>query len=146
MNAFTKVVLPDLLGSCPVDRNMTFAVKANISCGHPASASTPSLRHWVPQSFSKVVRPLVDDGHQIVAITNMHELAFGITSENSAYGDVDNPRKSGYIAGGSSGGSAAAVAMNAVTFALGTDTSCSVRLPAALCGVRGWIPTHHWLV
>ena len=141
MNAFTKVVLPHLLGSCPVDRNMTFAVKANISCGHPASASTPSLRHWVPQSFSKVVRPLVDDGHQIVAITNMHELAFGITSENSAYGHVDNPRKSGYIVGGSSGGSAAAVAMNAVTFALGTDTGGSVRLPAALCGVVGYRPT-----
>ena len=141
MNAFTKVILPDLLGSSPVDKNMTFAVKANISCGHPASASTPSLREWVPQNFSMVVRSLVDGDHQLVAIANMHELAYGITSENPAYGDVDNPRKSGYIAGGSSGGSAAAVAMNAVSFALGTDTSSSVRLPAALCGVVGYRPT-----
>ena len=52
----------------------------------------------------------MDGDHQLVAIANMHELAYGITSENPAYGDVDNPRKSGYIAGGSSGGSAAAVA------------------------------------
>ena len=140
-SAFTKVILPDLLGSSPVDKNMTFAVKANISCGHPASASTPSLREWVPQSFSKVVRPLVDGGHQLVAIANMHELAFGITSENPAYGDVDNPRKIGYIAGGSSGGSGAAVAMNAVSYALGTDTGGSVRIPAALCGVVGYRPT-----
>ena len=77
----------------------------------------------------------------MAAVTNMHELAFGITSENPVYGDVDNPRKSGYIAGGSSGGSAAAVAINAVPFALGTDTGGSVRIPAALCGVVGYRPT-----
>ena len=76
-----------------------------------------------------------------MAIANMHELAFGITSENPAYGDVDNPRKMGYIPGGSSGGSAAAVAMNAVAFALGTDTAGSVRIPAALCGVVGFRPS-----
>ncbi len=71
----------------------------------------------------------------------MHELAFGITSENPSYGDVDNPQKSGYIPGGSSGGSAAAVAMNAVSFALGTDTGGSMRIPASLCGVVGYRPT-----
>lgn len=141
MNVFTKIVRPDLLGKAPLDKNMTFAVKANIGCGFPASASTPSLRDWVPKDFSSVVRPLVDSGHQIVAIANMHELAFGITSENPAYGDVDNPRKSGYIPGGSSGGSAAAVAMNAVSFALGTDTGGSMRIPASLCGVVGYRPT-----
>ena len=107
----------------------------------PAPASTPSLRDWVPKDYSSVVRSLVDSGHQIVAITNMHELAFGNTSENPAFGDVDNPRKSGYLSGGSSGGSAAAVAMNAVSFALGTDTAGSVRGPAALCGVVGYRPT-----
>ena len=141
MNVFAVTVRPDLLGKAPLDKNMTFAVKANIGCGFPASASTPSLRDWVPKEFSSVVRPLVDSGHIIVAIANMHELAFGITSENPAFGDVDNPRKSGYIPGGSSGGSAAAVAMNAVSFALGTDTGGSMRIPAALCGVVGYRPT-----
>lgn len=141
MNVFTKVIRSDLLGKAPLDENMTFAVKANIGCGFPASAATPSLRDWVPKDFSPVVRRLVDSGHQITAIANMHELAFGITSENPGYGDVDNPRKPGYIPGGSSGGSAAAVAMNAVSFALGTDTGGSMRIPASLCGVVGYRPT-----
>ena len=142
MNVFNVVVRPDLLGRVrPLDNSMTFAVKANIGCGFQASASTPSLRDWVPKELSPVVRRLVESGHQIVAIANMHELAFGITSENPAFGDVDNPRKPGYIPGGSSGGSAAAVAMNAVSFALGSDTGGSMRIPAALCGVVGYRPT-----
>ena len=142
MSTFNVVVRPDLLGKMRTDDNkLIFAVKANIGCGHPASSSTPSLRHFIPKGFSPVVQSLVDCGHQIVAITNMHELAFGITAENPVYGDVDNPRKTGYIAGGSSGGSAAAVAMNAVSFALGTDTGGSMRIPASLCGVVGYRPT-----
>jgi len=74
MNVFTKIVRPDLLGTAPLGKNMTFAVKANIGCGFPAPSSTPSLRDWIPKDFSPVVRPLVDSGHQIVAIANMHEL------------------------------------------------------------------------
>ena len=142
MNVFT-VSIPDKLGKGCSGKNKTFAVKANIGCGYPwpASASTPSLRHWVPKNSSPVVQCLVDSGYQIVAITNMHELAFGITSESPGYDDVDNPRKVGYISGGSSGGSGAAVAMNAVPFALGTDTGGSVCIPAALCGVVGYRPT-----
>ena len=141
MNVFNVIVRSDLLGRVPQDKHMTFAVKANIGCGFPASASTPGLRDWAPENFSPVVRSIVDSGHQIVGIANMHELAFGITSENPAFGDVDNPRKPGYIAGGSSGGSAAAVAMNAVSFSLGTDTGGSMRIPASLCGVVGYRPT-----
>ncbi|XP_064394158.1 indoleacetamide hydrolase-like [Halichondria panicea] len=140
-NVFTTIVRPELLGQTPLDKNMTFAVKANTGCGYPAPASTPSLRNWVPKDYSPVVKALVDSGHIIVAIANMHELAFGITSENPSYGDVDNPQKTGYIPGGSSGGSAAAVAMNAVSFALGTDTGGSMRIPASLCGVVGYRPT-----
>ena len=141
MNIFNEVIRPELLGKTPLDQNLTFAVKANIGSGHRASASTPSLRDWVPDAVSPVVISLLEDGHQLVAISNMHELAFGITSENPAFGDVENPRNPGYIAGGSSGGSAAAVAMNAVSFALGTDTGGSMRIPAALCGVVGYRPT-----
>ena len=114
----------------------------------------------MPLGYSPVVRSLENAGHEIVAIANMHELAFGITSENQAepvfdhdqpaldyeklqplFGNVDNPHKPGYIPGGSSGGSAAAVAMNSVTFALGTDTGGSMRIPASLCGVVGYRPT-----
>ena len=141
MNVFTRIVRQDLLGTAPLDKNMTFAVKANIGCGYATSSSTPSLRDWIPLGFSPVVRHLLDHGHQIVAIANMHELASGATSENPAFGDVDNPRKPGYIPGGSSGGSAAAVAMNAVSFALGTDTAGSNRIPASLCGVVGYRPS-----
>ena len=141
MNVFNVIVRPDLLGKVPQDKHMTFAVKANIGCGFPASASTPSLRDWVPENVSPVVQSIVDSGHQIAGIANMHELAFGITSENVAFGDVDNPCKPGYIAGGSSGGSAAAVAMNAVSFSLGTDTGGSMRIPASVCGVVGYRPT-----
>ena len=103
MNVFTKIVRPDLLGTAPLGKNMTFAVKANIGCGFPAPSSTPSLRDWVPKDFSPVIQLLVDSGHQIVGMTNMHELAYGITCESVVFGDVDNPRKSGYVPGGSSG-------------------------------------------
>lgn len=141
MNVFTEIIRQDLLGTAPLDKDMTFAVKANIGCGYASSSSTPCLRHWIPLGFSPVVRHILDHGHRIVAIANMHELASGATSENPAFGDVDNPRKPGYIPGGSSGGSAAAVAMNAVSFSLGTDTAGSNRIPASLCGVVGYRPT-----
>ena len=143
MNVFTDRIDRDKLGKDSSGQGMTFAVKANIGCGHPwpASASTPSLRKWVPKNCSPVIQRLLESGYQVVGMANMHELAFGITSENPGYGDVDNPRKAGYITGGSSGGSGAAVAMNAVPFALGTDTGGSVRIPASLCGVIGYRPT-----
>lgn len=142
---YTKMVNPGLLGTTPLSKthNMTFAVKANIGCGFPGSgsAATHSLRNWTPKEHSPIVEKLVKDGHQIAAITNMHELALGITSENPVFGDVDNPHKPGYIPGGSSGGSAVAVAINAVSFALGTDTGGSMLIPAALCGVVGYRPS-----
>ena len=109
----------------------------------------------VPLGYSPVVRSLENAGHEIVAIANMHELAFGITSENymhvrpalgsrivsHEFGNIDNPHMLGYIPGGSSGGSAAAVATNSVTFSLGTDTGGSMRIPASLCGVVGYRPS-----
>jgi mandelamide amidase len=148
MNVFAHKIDQDhgKLGKGSPGHDMTFAVKANIGCGHPwrTSSSTPSLRNWVSKNRSPVVQRLLDGGYQIVGMVNMHELAFGITSENSGEfreATVDNPRKAGYIPGGSSGGSGAAVAINAVPFALGTDTGGSVRIPAALCGVVGYRPT-----
>ena len=143
MNIFTEIIRPDLLGKeySPESLKMGFAVKANIGSGHLTSASTPSLKDWTPSQISPVVDNLLKAGHEIAAIANMHEMAFGITSENPAYGDVQNPWNPDYTVGGSSGGSAAAVAINAVPFALGTDTGGSMRIPAALCGVVGYRPS-----
>jgi mandelamide amidase len=80
-------------------------------------------------------------GALLLGKTNMHELAFGITSANPAYGNVHNPYDASMIAGGSSGGSAAAIAARMCPVGLGTDTGGSVRIPAALCGIAGLRPT-----
>ena len=73
---------------------------------------------------------------------NLHEFAWGITSENRTFGTVPNPIAPGRIAGGSSGGSAAALAAGLVDYALGTDSGGSIRIPAACCGVVGFKPTY----
>lgn len=80
-------------------------------------------------------------GALVIGTANLHELAYGITSENPHHGWVVNPRGPGYTAGGSSGGSAAAVAAGIVRLAIGTDTAGSIRLPASCCGVVGFKPT-----
>ncbi|MCC6868938.1 MAG: amidase [Burkholderiales bacterium] len=80
-------------------------------------------------------------GALVVGTTNLHELAYGITSENPHHGSVVNPRHPGYTPGGSSGGSAAAVAAGIVRLAIGTDTAGSIRIPASCCGVVGFKPT-----
>ena len=81
-------------------------------------------------------------GAFILGMANLHELAYGITSANPHYGAVVNPRGHGCIPGGSSGGSAAAVAAGIVRGALGTDTAGSIRIPAACCGVVGFKPSY----
>lgn len=80
-------------------------------------------------------------GALIVGITNLHELAYGITSDNPHFGRVANPRAAGHTPGGSSGGSAAAVAAGIVRLAVGTDTAGSIRIPASCCGVVGFKPS-----
>src|SRR3954471_4537673 len=80
-------------------------------------------------------------GYANVGKTNLHEFAYGITSENAHFGTVPNPLASGRIAGGSSGGSAAALAAGLADAALGTDSGGSIRIPAACCGVVGLKPT-----
>jgi len=80
-------------------------------------------------------------GCVVIGKTNLHEFAFGLTSINPHYGAVRNPRAPGRVAGGSSGGSAAAVAADLCDWAIGTDTGGSIRCPAAMCGVVGFKPT-----
>jgi aspartyl-tRNA(Asn)/glutamyl-tRNA(Gln) amidotransferase subunit A len=87
------------------------------------------------------VRRLEKAGYANVGKTNLHEFAFGTTSENEHFGAVPNPRYPGRIAGGSSGGSAAALAAGLADAALGSDSGGSIRIPAACCGVVGFKPT-----
>ncbi len=95
----------------------------------------------VPAETAAVVARLEAHGYANVGKTNLHEFAYGTTSENPHFGTVPNPAAPGRIAGGSSGGSAAALAAGLADAALGTDTGGSIRIPAACCGVVGFKPT-----
>jgi len=100
------------------------------------------LKDFVPDSTSTAVRKIEKCGAIILGTTNLHEFASGVTTVNPFFGATRNPWDKDRIAGGSSGGSAAAVAAGLVPMALGTDTSGSIRIPAALCGVFGLKPSY----
>jgi indoleacetamide hydrolase len=95
----------------------------------------------VPKDTVPVAEALIDAVAIVLGKTNMHELALGITSNNTAFGAVVTPYDKGRFAGGSSGSTAAAIAARMVPAGLGTDTGGSVRIPAALNGIVGWRPT-----
>jgi aspartyl-tRNA(Asn)/glutamyl-tRNA(Gln) amidotransferase subunit A len=95
----------------------------------------------VPDTTAEAVVRLERAGYADVGKTNLHEFAFGMTSENPHYGTVPNPTAPGRIAGGSSGGSAAALAAGMADAALGSDTAGSIRAPSACCGTVGFKPT-----
>jgi aspartyl-tRNA(Asn)/glutamyl-tRNA(Gln) amidotransferase subunit A len=97
---------------------------------------------FVPDRDAEVVRRLEQAGAVSIGKTNLHELTYGMTSNNPHYGPVRNPWDPERIAGGSSGGSAVAVAAGVVPLATGTDTGGSIRIPAAFCGVVGFKPTY----
>lgn len=96
----------------------------------------------VPVVSADAVQLLEADGFAVAGKTNLHEFAYGISSQNAHYGTVPNPVAPGRLAGGSSGGSAAAIAAGEVELALGTDSAGSIRIPAAWCGIVGFKPTH----
>ena len=95
----------------------------------------------VPAQSAEAVLRLEAAGYAVAGKTNLHEFAYGISSQNPHFGTVPNPRARGRLAGGSSGGSAAAIAAGDVDLALGTDSGGSIRIPAAWCGIAGFKPT-----
>ncbi|WP_165390297.1 amidase family protein [Thalassococcus sp. S3] len=124
-------------------KDVPVVVKANIAIKDlPLCGASPAMADHVADQSATTVRRLLDAGAVIVGQANLHELAFGITSHNAHHGPVGNPAAPGHMAGGSSGGTAAAIASRAVPMGLGTDTGGSGRLPAAMCGCVGFRPTH----
>ena len=123
---------------------LPFSVKDNVKvAGLPTTSGTPALRGAIPPHDAEVVARLKDAGADFVGKVGLHELGFGTTSNNGMFGPVRNPRDPSRVPGGSSGGSAAAVAAGLVPFSIGNDTGGSMRIPAAFCGVVGMRPSTH---
>jgi mandelamide amidase len=117
-------------------------IKDSISThDYPTTAGTPGLRNFHPSRDASIVTVLRNAGAIVLGKTNLHELSYGWTSDNAAFGAVHNPYDPVRISGGSSGGTAAAVAARMAPLGVGEDTNGSIRIPAALSGVCGLRPT-----
>ncbi len=129
-------------GECGLLFGLPVAVKDNIETSdYVTTGGTGALKNYRPAHNAPFLQKMLDQGALVLGKTNLHELAMGITSNNGVFGPVHNPHNPDMIAGGSSGGSAVAVATHMSPFAIGTDTGGSARIPPALCGIVGFRPT-----
>ncbi len=141
-NAFVDLDSAATFGAGPLS-DVTVGVKSNIAVkGLPWTGGMAHRRGLLAEADAPVVASMRRVGCKILGTLNMHEAALGAVTDNAFYGRTHNPHRIGYTAGGSSGGSGAAVAAGLCDVALGTDTLGSVRIPAAYCGVYGLKPTH----
>ncbi len=108
---------------------------------YPTTAGTPALRNFRPKDDAPIVAALVGAGAIVLGKTNLHELSWGWTSNNHAFGPVRNPYDPSRIPGGSTGGTAAAIAARMAPLGVAEDTEGSIRVPAAMCGLAAFRPT-----
>jgi Asp-tRNA(Asn)/Glu-tRNA(Gln) amidotransferase A subunit family amidase len=128
---------PGLLRGVPVAVKDLMAVR-----GAPLTGGSRALDDRIPADDAEIVARLRRAGAVVIGLANLHEVAYGITSDNPRFGRVVNPAAPERIPGGSSGGSAAAIAAGIVRAAVGTDTAGSIRIPAACCGITGFKPSY----
>jgi aspartyl-tRNA(Asn)/glutamyl-tRNA(Gln) amidotransferase subunit A len=143
LNCFTWVAAQPPVAAAGALTGLPLAVK-DLFCvqGVPSQAGSRILEGYRPPYTATSVSRLIAAGARVLAKTNQDEFAMGSSNENSAFGPVLNPWDRARVPGGSSGGSAAAVAAGLAPWALGTDTGGSIRQPASLCGIVGMKPTY----